>query len=125
MSGPGTGHCCLFCAQQFVPLKNEVGVIETMGDNEVPYKLWSADLLECPDCKFKLIDGFGQTQIAAHYEPDFKHLVEKYFKRGVVFIISGKRGAMRCFSDTNVSGMSFDDLDWSVDETSGVSSRNC
>lgn len=128
MRGPGVGIVCVSSAQQFVLLKNEVAVIETMGDDLIPYKLWAADLLECPESGIKIIAGFGQNPISHCHEPDFKQLVAKYFDLMPVFYVSGKRGRTRCFSSDDarqLSALTFDDLDWSYDETNGVSSYNC
>jgi hypothetical protein len=36
-----------------------------------PYKVWQADLLECPDCGFQIITGFGQQPLAVKHHPDF------------------------------------------------------
>jgi hypothetical protein len=36
-----------------------------------PYKVWKADLLECPDCGHQLITGYGNNPVSEHYQPDF------------------------------------------------------
>jgi hypothetical protein len=42
-----------------------------------PYKLWSGDLWQCPDCGHELISGVGMGPIAEHYQPEFPGWVER------------------------------------------------
>ena len=86
--------CCVDCQTGYVPLKNDIVVLETMDNKMQPYKLWCADLLQCPLCKSRVITGFGNKCIGEHYEPDFKEKLEKYKKAGILFTISGQREAM-------------------------------
>ena len=86
--------CCTACRMGYVPLKNDIVVLETMEDGR-PYKLWSADLLECPKCNHRIITGFGNKCIAEHYEFDFAATLGNYKEAGILFTISGKRLAMR------------------------------
>ena len=88
--------CCVDCKTGYVPFKNDIAVLEMMSDEHSdPYKLWSADLLECPKCNHRIITGFGNRAIAEHYQPDFTETVDKYVDAGILFTIGGKRGAMR------------------------------
>jgi hypothetical protein len=48
--------------------KNSVTVEELMTDGS-PYKLWDADLFECPACGATVITGFGQKPMAEHWQP--------------------------------------------------------
>lgn len=86
--------CCVGCKTGYVPLKNDIVVLETMDDAMQPYKLWCADLVECPKCRNRIIIGFGKTHIGEHYERGFKDMIEKYRERGILFTISGQRLAM-------------------------------
>lgn len=93
--GIGIGLCCSKCRAAYVPLKNDIVVLETTGDKEDrPYKLWCADILECPLCNHILISGFGQRPIALNYHEGFRELVQKYHDAGVLFTVSGKRHAL-------------------------------
>lgn len=38
---------CAKCNSSFQTVKVGVGILETIGKEQRPYKLWSADLLEC------------------------------------------------------------------------------
>ena len=87
--------CCVDCKTGYVPLKNDVVVLETIDDLMQPYKLWCADLIECPKCNHRLLVGFGKQCIAEHYMPRFDEILEKYKEAGVLFTISGQRLAMR------------------------------
>ena len=81
---------CVPCRRFFKPKKNGVFFIEGMpvmngakpGSMEAekwkPYKLWSGDLWECPDCGAVIISGTGKDRIAEHYQEDFAEKIEKY-----------------------------------------------
>ena len=71
------------------PRKNDITVLITMDDGR-PYKLWQADLWECPDCGHQVILGYGQSHWAEHYEPDFDEQLQKARNRGTVLTINGK-----------------------------------
>lgn len=43
-------------------------------DAWTPYKLWRADLWECPDCGHEIVVGFARQPWSEHFEPDFKEL---------------------------------------------------
>lgn len=59
--------------REMSPKKNGVYVIE-MADFG-PYKVWMADLWECPRCAYQVIAGFPPVTLAEHYEDSFaKHL---------------------------------------------------
>ena len=86
--GIGTGICCVDCKTYYAPYKNDIVVLETLEDMR-PYKLWCADLLICPDCKHRIISGFGQQAISEHYMPNFYEILEKYQAAGILFTING------------------------------------
>lgn len=84
---------CVKCACFYRPKKNGYYLIEGMptGAHDPtenirglrrpeawePYKLWNADLYECPDCGHQIVVGFGQSPMAEHYMPKFKELAER------------------------------------------------
>ena len=73
---------CVKCQRFFRPKRNGQRVVESMPIGDAPpgteapnmwepYKLWVADLWECPGCGFELICGYGAYHMAERYEPDF------------------------------------------------------
>ncbi len=64
-------RACVPCATYLRPRKNGIVVLETFEDGEKPYKIWMADLFECPKCGHQMIDGFGAEAWGEHYEADF------------------------------------------------------
>lgn len=64
---------CVECGREMNVEKNGVIVEETTEDQQ-PYKLWSADLYECPDCGRKVITGFAQHPLAMHHETRYNEL---------------------------------------------------
>lgn len=78
------GLACVRCRVFLVPKRSGVVVEEGKPlTNDItgpwgPYKLWRADLAECPKCKFQLITGFAQRPIAEHFEKGYLELLVKY-----------------------------------------------
>ena len=86
--------CCVDCKTGYVPLKNDIVVLETMDDEMQPYKLWCADLVQCPKCKHRVITGFGKKHFAEHFEKNFHKDCKRYIEAGILFHISGQRGPL-------------------------------
>lgn len=90
MQGIGIGVCCSACRVSYRPLKNDITVLETMDQSfKQPYRLWQADLVQCPVCKHRLITGFGAEHWAEHYEKDFNKYLQRAIEHGILFTITG------------------------------------
>ena len=72
----GPGYACVGCKTYFRPRKNGVYVLETMEDYGTPYKIWMADLYECPDCGNQLITGYGANPVSEHFHAAFEEWLE-------------------------------------------------
>ncbi len=60
------------CAKCRIELRSKTNGIMTIEMADFgPYKLWLADLWECPECHAEVILGFAHHRLAEHYEPDF------------------------------------------------------
>lgn len=78
---------CVPCRLFFRPKKSGVTFEEGMplgtpqadGGPErwAPYKLWAADLWECPGCGAEVIFGMGLNPIAEHYQKEYASTVER------------------------------------------------
>ena len=72
------GLACVKCRVFMVPKKTGVTVEEGMPLTNQrdgpwgPYKLWMADLAECPRCGFELLLGFGRQPLGEHYHADYQ-----------------------------------------------------
>lgn len=42
-----------------------------------PYKLWSCDLVQCPDCGITLATRWGQAPLKEAFEPDFQEYIDR------------------------------------------------
>lgn len=73
---------CVNCNQKMGLTKMGVIVLEKFEDGS-PYKLWSADLFECPTCGHLIVSQFGDKPMAEHYEKDFKKMF-RMFKDQIV-----------------------------------------
>ena len=72
----------LVCARDMKFLrikKNGVFIEEGMPDGAggwQSYKLWVADLYECPQCGFELVTGFGHAPVREHFVSDYRKWLE-------------------------------------------------
>lgn len=76
---------CVKCQRFFRLKRGGVYLLEQMpvgGAGEVPpgttepeawkpYKIWNADLHQCPGCKTEIISGYGFNPISIQHEEDF------------------------------------------------------
>jgi hypothetical protein len=67
---PTSSNYLCGCGRFMRPKKNSV-TVEELTEDGAPYKLWDADLWECPECGVEIIAGFGQGPIAEHYQPTY------------------------------------------------------
>jgi len=67
---PSNGHYLCGCGRFMVVVKNGVTVEELLEDGS-PYKLWDADLVECPECGTRIVSGFGRAPLAEHWHPAY------------------------------------------------------
>lgn len=77
---------CVPCQRYFKPKKNDFWFTESMPavdeatpgkespEHWKPYKIWAADLYECPGCKAQILSGFAREPLREHYELDFKDM---------------------------------------------------
>lgn len=67
---PTAGHLLCQCGR-FMQCKRNSVTVEELLENGEPYKLWDADLWECPECGSQVITGFGARSIAEHWHPTY------------------------------------------------------
>lgn len=59
---------CVKCKLEFRIVKS-IFAIEMFLDPPQPYKIWNADLHECPGCHQQIVQGFGLNPIyEGHFE---------------------------------------------------------
>lgn len=68
---------CGKCQVELKPFKNGIVVAEMFQRNTKIYKLWNADLWECPKCDHTIVAGFSQKPFAEHFEKDCEEIVQK------------------------------------------------
>lgn len=76
---------CTDCQVEYKIEKNGVYVVEMFSDPPQPYKLWSADLWKCPNCRREIIAGFGMSALAEHFQKNFTTVLDQAKKTGKVF----------------------------------------
>ncbi len=91
MSGLACATCFKFFRVKKVGVPFEEGM-PTSSDKWQSYKLWMADLCECPGCGARvLITGSGQQPISEHYKPEYARLREQFAPIGRVDDCGGKK----------------------------------
>jgi hypothetical protein len=75
---------CVKCETEMEPEKNGVGVLDHASFG--PYKIWMADMWQCPVCKVQIVIGFGHGPLAEHYEEEFTSHVDTFRQPGELLI---------------------------------------
>ena len=73
---------CVKCNKQLKVVKVGVNVVERaeFGD----YRLWAADLLECPNCKHQVVSRFAERPQIEHYDDNFEDVLSELSKKGEI-----------------------------------------
>jgi len=69
MSRP-VGPICCQCEVEMRIDTNGVIAVTHFQDPPQPYELWDSDRYECPKCGAKVLTGYGQHELAAHYDTE-------------------------------------------------------
>lgn len=77
---------CVKCEVELQPKKNGVIVRELMDNNTKTYRLWNADLLECPFCDTQIVAGFPRCPFMEHFDGDIEAKLEELRTKGKVII---------------------------------------
>jgi hypothetical protein len=75
---------CVKCQTFLIISDIGVAVEEIMGDGQ-PYKLWTADLFECPTCGMQVITRFGSEPICEHFENDYDSTKKRYAEKELLY----------------------------------------
>jgi hypothetical protein len=57
-----------------MPIGERVPAGRVAADKWKPYKIWSGDLWECPECHATIISGFGFEPLGIQHQPEFAAL---------------------------------------------------
>ncbi len=90
MSGLACARCFKFMRTTKIGVYIEEGMPYADGTWH-PYKLWMADLCECPECGARMVTRFGRGPIAEHYQPHYREVVEAVSPIGRVDDCGGRK----------------------------------
>ena len=76
---------CVRCQVGYQIAKSGVYLIEMFNDPPEPYKLWNADLWQCPICNHQIVRGFGNEAVQ-HFQADLNEIVGKLNAAGETVI---------------------------------------
>ena len=62
---------CVQCERGYKIEKTGVYLVEMFNRPPRPYKVWHADLWECPQCGDQITHGYGENQLMEHFEEGF------------------------------------------------------
>lgn len=77
---------CVKCEVELKIARSGVKVLEMFQHNTSIYKVWDADLWECPHCGLGVVLGFAQYPLMEHYQGDIYAFVEKLKAAGNIII---------------------------------------
>lgn len=72
---------CVQCQAAFGQKRTGVSVIETAGDPPKPFRIWRADLLQCPICGKEMLAHFSHEPVAENHEEGFEAAMDAASKR--------------------------------------------
>lgn len=59
---------CVKCEKEFYPFHNGAFLVEIYHNNEFVYKIWHCDIYQCPECKVKIVYGYGENPILTNVD---------------------------------------------------------
>lgn len=74
-------NVCVKCQAQFLPKKNGVTVLETVGNPPQSMRVWVADLLGCPVCGAETIANFCHEPVIERHERGFEETLGQIRER--------------------------------------------
>jgi hypothetical protein len=66
---------CPTCQLSYRCHRGGVDVVEVIGREQKPYKLWQADLYKCPGCGHEIVTAFGEGPFATDWQENFAETV--------------------------------------------------
>ena len=81
-------NICVKCEVEFKPFENGVIVAEMFQNNTALYRLWSADLWQCPKCGYQIVSGYGNHAYAEHFEQNLEKIIAEETVLGKKIIYS-------------------------------------
>ena len=79
---------CVTCQLEYQVEKQGIYVIEVASFGA--YKIWHADLHQCPKCGHRIIAGFADCAISEHYKDGFGELLKDVLESGKGYILKEK-----------------------------------
>lgn len=73
---------CVKCEVEFRMKEAGIYVVETYEQNKSIYKIWCADVWECPICKAEIVSGFANGTAAESHSHDCNAELEKLKEAG-------------------------------------------
>jgi len=71
-----SNYVCVPCQVEMRPKRNGV-IVEEHREEGKPYKIWEADLWECPKCHHECILGFADRPICYYNELEYEENQKK------------------------------------------------
>ena len=91
---------CVQCQAAFGVKRMGVAVVETAGIPAKPWRLWRADLLQCPICGKELLGHFSHEPVAERHHEDFEAALVAASKGDRYVVYSAEALAVRVTHET-------------------------
>lgn len=91
---------CVQCQARMGVKRMGVAVVETAGIPAKPWRLWRADLLQCPICGKELLAHFSHEPVAEQHHEDFEAALDAASKGDRYVVYSAEALAVRVTHET-------------------------
>ncbi len=91
---------CVQCQARMGVKRMGVSVVETAGVPAKPFRLWRADLLQCPICGKELLARFSHEPVAENHDEDFEAALDAASKGDRYVVYSPEALALRVTHET-------------------------
>ena len=91
---------CVQCQARMSVKRMGVAVVETAGVPAKPFRIWRADLMQCPICGRELLSHFSHEPVAEQHHEDFEAAMDAASKGDRYVVYSPEALAMRVTHET-------------------------
>ena len=77
---------CVNCERGYQRIELGIYLVEMFCDPPQPYKIWSADLWQCPGCNDKVVSGRGDNPLIHHFQDGFDEFLAGLEEHGLTVI---------------------------------------
>jgi hypothetical protein len=105
---------CVDCKREMVVVRIGVDVVELSGTR--PYKIYPADVQNCPTCGHSVIDTSSRGKIVMEFDKGFSDDLSHMVQRNIRSFHDGKGASLIIVAEWNINSETINQLDWIKEE---------